>query len=335
MHANQREEVEELSAGNIGAAVGLKETVTSDTISDIENPVVLEVIQFPDPVISLAIEPKTKSDREKLGEGLRKLQEEDPTFKLKTDPETGQSLISGMGELHLEIMVDRLQREFNVEANVGRPQVAYREAISQPARDIVGQYIKQSGGRGQYGHVVIDIEPLERGMGREFVNAIKGGVIPGEFINPIEKGVKEALDGGVIAGFPVQDVKVTLHDGSYHEVDSSDIAFKMAGTIATKDAVRAAKPMLLEPIMTLEVVTPEEFMGDVIADLSGKRGQIAKTTQKGNTMIIESIIPLSEMFGYATSLRSMTQGRASFMMTPSHYEPVPANITEKVVQGLK
>ena len=333
MHANEREEVPELTAGNIGAAVGLKDTVTSETISDPANPIVLDTITFPDPVISLAIEPKTKSDQEKLGEGLRKLQEEDPTFKLQTNPETGQSLISGMGELHLEIMVDRLLREFHVEANVGRPQVAFREAITQQVNDVRGQYIRQSGGRGQYGDVIINIEPLDRGTGREFVNKIKGGSIPNEFISPIEKGVMEALDTGVLAGYPVQDVRVTLIDGSYHDVDSSEIAFKLAGSIALKEAVKRAKPVLLEPIMELEVVTPQEFMGDVIGDLSGKRGQIVTTNQRGNAVSVVAQVPLAEMFGYATSLRSMTQGRASFMMTPSHYQIVPTNITEKIVAG--
>ncbi len=333
MHANEREEVEELSAGNIGASVGLKETVTSETICSVEKPIVLDTITFPDPVIALAIEPKTKADREKLGEGLRKLQEEDPTFKLKTDEETGQALISGMGELHLEIMVDRLKREFKVETNVGRPQVAYREAITKPVKDVVGQYIRQSGGRGQYGHVVIDLEPLDRGMGREFVNAIKGGVIPSEFIAPVEKGVYEALDSGVVGGYPVQDIRITLHDGSYHEVDSSEIAFKMAGTIATKEGLKKADPVLLEPIMEVQVVTPQEFMGDVIGDLSGKRGQIKETSQRGNSVEILAYVPIAEMFGYATTLRSMTQGRASFMMVPARYEIVPKNIAEKVISG--
>ncbi|PIZ47896.1 elongation factor G, partial [candidate division WWE3 bacterium CG_4_10_14_0_2_um_filter_41_14] len=333
MHANQREEVESLSAGNIGAAVGLKDAITSDTLTDVEHPIILETIEFPDPVISLSVEPKTKSDQERLGEALRKLQEEDPTFKLQTNKDTGQSLISGMGELHLEIMVDRLKREFNVDVNVGRPMVAYRETITGSAKDVIGQYIKQSGGRGQYGHVVIDMEPLDRGTGREFKNAIKGGVIPGEFIKPIEKGVMEALDNGVYAGYPLQDVKVTLHDGSYHDVDSSEIAFKLAAEIATKSAVRKSNPQLLEPIMDLEVVSPEEFMGDVIGDLSGKRGQILSTEARSNAVVIEAKIPLSEMFGYATTLRSMTQGRASFMMTPSHYEVVPTNIAQKIIDA--
>jgi len=333
MHANDREEVDTLSAGNIGAAVGLKDTVTSDTLTDVDHPIVLETIEFPDPVISLSIEPNTKADQEKLGIGLRKLQEEDPTFKLQTNKDTGQSLISGMGELHLEIMVDRLKREFGVDATVSRPMVAYRETISTASKDIVGQYIRQSGGKGQYGHVVIDMEPMERGMGREFVNAIKGGTIPNEFFKPIEKGVTEALDSGVYAGYPLQDVKVTLHDGSYHDVDSSEIAFKLAAEIATREGVRRCTPQLLEPIMDLEVVTPEEFMGDVIGDLSGKRGQIVSTETRKNAVIINVTVPLAEMFGYATILRSMTQGRASFMMTPSHYETVPTNIAEKIISS--
>lgn len=333
MHANQREEISEISAGEIGAAVGLKETVTSDTICTADNPVLLSTIKFPEPVISLAIEPKTKVDREKLAEGLGKLQEEDPTFTLKTSPDTGQALISGMGELHLEIMVDRLKREFGVEANVGRPTVAYRETISVALDKIEGKYIRQSGGHGQYGHVVIRVEPLERGMGREFVNAVKGGAIPSEFIPAVEKGVIEAWDSGVMAGYPMTDLRVTLYDGSFHEVDSSEIAFKIAGTIATKDAVKQANPVLLEPIMSVQVVSPEAFMGDVIGDLSGKRGRIETTTPRGNAVEIDAQVPLAEMFGYATTLRSMTQGRANFMMTPSHYQEVPTNITEKIIEG--
>lgn len=333
MHANQREEISEISAGEIGAAVGLKETVTSDTICDADNPVLLSTIKFPEPVISLAIEPKTKVDREKLAEGLGKLQEEDPTFTLKTNPDTGQALISGMGELHLEIMVDRLKREFGVEANVGQPMVAYRETITTELGKIEGKYIRQSGGRGQYGHVVIKVEPLGRGEGREFVNAIKGGAIPSEFIPAVEKGVIEAWDSGVIAGYPMADLRVTLYDGSFHDVDSSEIAFKIAGTVATKDAVKQAHPVLLEPIMNVQVITPDEFMGDIIGDLSSKRGRIETTTPRGNAVEVDAQVPLAEMFGYATTLRSMTQGRASFMMTPSHYAEVPRNIADKIVEG--
>ncbi len=334
MHANQREEVKDVSAGEIVAAVGLKDAATGNTISAADMPVALGEITFPEPVISLSIEPRAKADRDKLGEALRKLQEEDPTFVLKTDEETGQVLISGMGELHLEIMVDRLKREFGVDVNVGRPQVAYRETIAATIDKHEGKYIKQSGGRGQYGHVVIKIEPLERGSGREFVNAIKGGAIPNEFIPPVEKGVNEAFDNGVLAGYPLTDIKVTLFDGSYHDVDSSEIAFKIAGSMAVREAARAAKPVLLEPIMNLEVVTPEEFMGDVIGDLGSKRGQVEQSTPRGNAQIIDAKVPLAEMFGYATSLRSMTQGRASFSMTPSHYQEVPANIAEKVISGV-
>jgi elongation factor G len=334
MHANQREEIKDVSAGEIAAAVGMKDAITGDTLSDPETAVALGEITFPEPVISLSIEPKSKADRDKLGESLKKLQEEDPTFILKTDEETGQVLISGMGELHLEIMVDRLKREFGVEVNVGRPQVAYRETISTTLDSHEGKYIKQSGGRGQYGHVVIKMEPLERGSGREFVNAIKGGAIPSEFIAPVEKGVNEAFDNGVLAGYPLTDIKVTLFDGSYHDVDSSEIAFKIAGSMAVREAARRAKPVLLEPIMNLEVVTPEEFMGDVIGDLGSKRGQIEQSVPRGNAQIIDAKVPLSEMFGYATTLRSMTQGRASFSMTPSHYQEVPVNIAEKVISGV-
>lgn len=335
MHANHREEVKDLQAGEIGAAVGLKDASTGQTLCDPNNPVHLEEITFPEPVISLSIEPQSKSDRDKLGESLRKLQEEDPTFVLRTDSETGEVLISGMGELHLEIMVDRLKREFGVGVNVGRPQVAYRETISATIDKHEGKYIKQSGGRGQYGHVVIKMEPLERGTGREFVNSIKGGAIPSEYIAPIEKGVNEALDNGVVAGYPLTDIKITLFDGSYHDVDSSEIAFKIAGSMAVREAARSAKPVLLEPIMQLEVVTPDEFMGDVIGDLGSKRGQVEQSMPRGNARIITAKVPLSEMFGYATSLRSMTQGRATFSMIPSHYQEVPAKIAEAVVADMK
>lgn len=331
MHANQREEVKEIGAGEIGAGVGLKETVTGDTLCSDDSPIILESIKFPEPVISLAIEPKTKADREKLGEALKKLQEEDPTFTLKYDIETGQSLIAGMGELHLEIKVDRLKREFKIEANVGKPQVAYRETIKATVGSQEGKYIRQSGGRGQYGHVVIKLEPKSRGEGREFVDAVRGGAIPKNFIPAAEKGVTETLDSGVLAGYPLTDIKVTLLDGSFHEVDSSDIAFKLAAEIAVKEGIKKATPILLEPIMSLEVVVPEEYMGQIIGDLSSKRGQISETELRGNTRIVRGIIPLSEMFGYATILRSLTQGRGTFMMTPSHYQEVPAQITEQVV----
>ena len=332
MHANQREELLEIKVGGIGAAVGLKESVTGDTLCDENNPIVFENIQFPDPVISLSIEPKTKADREKLGGALKKLQEEDPTFTLKYDSETGQSLISGMGELHLEIKVDRLKREFNVDANVGKPQVAYRETIKNKVEDQEGKYIRQSGGRGQYGHVVLELVPKARGEGREFIDAVKGGAIPKNFIPAVEKGVIEALDNGVLAGYPVTDLEISLTDGSWHEVDSSEIAFKLAAEIAVKEGIRRAIPVLLEPIMSLEVVVPEEFMGTIIGDLSSKRGQVTETELRGNTRIIKAVIPLAEMFGYATTMRSQTQGRGTFSMVPSHYQEVPVNIVEGIIK---
>lgn len=331
MHANDREEIKDISAGEIGAAVGMKNASTGDTLSNPDEIVMLEAISFPEPVISLSIEPKSKADRDKLGESLRKLQEEDPTFILKTDEDTGQVLISGMGELHLEVMVERLRREFNVEVNVGRPQVAYRETVSKIVDKHDGKYIKQSGGRGQYGHVVIMIEPLDRGAGREFVNKIKGGSIPSEYIPAVEKGVNEALDNGVMSGHMLTDVRITLLDGSYHDVDSSEIAFKIAGSMAVREGCRKAGPVLLEPIMNLEVVTPDEYMGDVIGDLGSKRGQIDQSTLRGNARIIDAKVPLSEMFGYATRLRSMSQGRASFSMVPSHYQEVPTKIAEDIM----
>ncbi|KKS43918.1 MAG: Elongation factor G [candidate division CPR1 bacterium GW2011_GWA2_42_17] len=332
MHANQREELSEIKVGGIGAAVGLKESVTGDTLCDENNPIIFENIQFPEPVISLSIEPKTKADREKLGGALKKLQEEDPTFTLKYDSETGQSLISGMGELHLEIKVDRLKREFNVDANVGKPQVAYRETIKNKVEDQEGKYIRQSGGRGQYGHVVLELVPKARGEGREFIDAVKGGAIPKNFIPAAEKGVIEALDNGVLAGYPVTDIEVSLTDGSWHEVDSSEIAFKLAAEIAVKEGIRRAIPVLLEPIMSLEVVVPEEFMGTIIGDLSSKRGQVTDTELRGNTRIIKAVIPLAEMFGYATTMRSQTQGRGTFSMVPSHYQEVPVNIVESIIK---
>jgi elongation factor G len=332
MHANSREEIQEISAGEIGAAVGLKNTFTGDTLSAEEKPIILENISFPEPVISLAIEPKTKADQEKMGLALQKLAEEDPTFRMKTDPETLQAIISGMGELHLEIIVDRMKREFGVEANVGTPQVAYRETIRKKALG-EGKYIRQSGGRGQYGHVEIRVEPKLRGEGYEFVNEIKGGAIPVEFIPAIEKGLKEAKDNGVLASFPMVDFKVSLYDGSYHEVDSSEAAFKIAGAMALKDAIGKADPALLEPIMRIEVTTPESFLGDVIGDLSSKRGRIEGTESRGNAQIIKALVPLSEMFGYATTLRSMTQGRAAFSMEPFAYEEVPSNISSTIVSN--
>ena len=334
MHANDREEVSEASAGEIIAVVGLRDTKTGDTLSDENSPVILEGITFADPVISLAIEPKTKSDQEKMGMALAKLSEEDPTFSIKVDHETGQTIIGGMGELHLEIIVDRMKREFKVEADVGKPQVAYRETITVEA-DGEGKYIKQSGGRGQYGHVLLKIEPKDRGTGYEFVNAITGGSVPREYIEPVNKGIKESLERGFLAGYPMVDVKATLYDGSYHEVDSSELAFKMAGSLGMREAVAKAKMALIEPVMKVEVSTPEEFMGDIIGDLGSRRAQIQGTSSRGNVTIITALAPLAEMQGYVTNLRGMTQGRASSVMLPSHYEEVPKNITEKIVEERK
>jgi len=331
MHANHREDVEVVYAGEIAAAVGLNETTTGDTLCDEKAPIILEAMQFPDPVISVAIEPKTKADQDKLGIALSRLAVEDPTFRISTDPETGQTIISGMGELHLEIIVDRLMREFKVEANVGRPQVAYREAIRQPARG-EGRYVRQTGGRGQYGHCILEIEPLPPGQGFEFVNKIVGGVIPKEFIPAIEGGVREAMDTGVIAGYPVVDVRVAVVDGSYHEVDSSEMAFKIAGSLAFKAAMQKANPTIKEPIMAVEIVTPEQFLGDVIGDLNSRRGRIEGIEPgPGGTQTIRAHVPLAEMFGYATALRSLTQGRATYVMQPSHYEEVPSHIAQELI----
>jgi len=330
MHANDREEVPFAEAGEIVGVVGMKDTRTGDTLCVPEHPIILEGITFAEPVISLSIEPKTKADQEKMGMALARLAEEDPTFKIRTNQETGQTLIAGMGELHLEIIVDRMKREFNVDANVGNPQVAYRETITKDAQ-AEGKYIKQSGGRGQYGHCYLRIKPLGRGEGVTFVNAIVGGVIPKEFIAPVEKGVREALENGIIAGFNLVDIEVTLYDGSFHDVDSSEVAFKIAGSMAIQSAVRQASPIILEPIMKLEITTPEEFMGDVIGDISSKRGQVLGTSQRGNVRVINAIVPLSELSRYVTILRSMTQGRASSYMEMSHYDPVPSNIAEKII----
>jgi elongation factor G len=335
MHSNEREEVNEVFSGEIAAAVGLKSTFTGHTLCDEKRMLVLESITIPEPVISLAIEPKTKADQEKMGVALQKLGEEDPSFRVRTDEETLQTIISGMGELHLEIIVDRMKREFKVEANVGKPQVAYREAIRTKAEDIEGKYVRQSGGRGQYGHAVIDIEPLERGKGYEFVDAVKGGVVPREYIQPINKGIQEAVQRGVLAGYPILDVKVTLKDGSYHEVDSSEAAFKIAGSMAFQEACRKAGIYLLEPIMKVEVVTPEQFMGDVIGDLNSKRGQIQSMTERSGARVVTALVPLSEMFGYTTNLRSMTQGRASSSMEFAHYGEVPNNVAQTVIEGKK
>ncbi len=330
MHANDREEVPFAEAGEIVGVVGMKDTRTGDTLCVPEHPVILEGISFAEPVISLSIEPKTKVDQEKMGMALARLAEEDPTFKIRTNQETGQTLIAGMGELHLEIIVDRMKREFNVDANVGNPQVAYRETITKPA-EAEGKYIKQSGGRGQYGHCYLRIKPIGRGEGFKFVNSIVGGAIPKEFIAPVEKGVREALENGIIAGFNLVDIEVELYDGSFHDVDSSEIAFKIAGSMAIQSAVRQAAPIILEPIMKLEITTPEEFMGDVIGDISSKRGQVLGTSQRGNVRVINAIVPLSELSRYVTILRSMTQGRASSYMEMSHYDPVPSNIAEKII----
>jgi elongation factor G len=330
MHANNREEIKEAYAGEIVAIVGLKETTTGDTLCDDAKPIMLEQITFPEPVISLAIEPKTKSDQEKLGYSLKRLQDEDPTFTVKTNHETGQTIISGIGELQLEIMVDRMKREFKVEANVGAPQVAYKETIESPA-EAEGKYIRQSGGRGQYGHCFLKMEPKARGEGYEFVDAIKGGAIPAEFVKAVEKGVVETLDNGVLLGYPMVDVKVTCFDGSYHDVDSSEIAFKIAASQAIQAASKKAGLTLLEPIMKVEVTTPSEFMGDVIGDLSSKRAQIMGSDEHGTATIIVSMVPLAELSGYATQLRSLTQGRAHYYMEPSHYEFVPKNIVEAML----
>ncbi len=333
MHANHREDLKEITSGNIGAIIGLKNTHTGDTLTDPEKPIVLEKITFPEPVVSLKIEPKTKADQEKMGLALKNLSEEDPTFRIRTDTETGDTLISGMGELHLEIIVDRMKREFSVEANVGRPQVAYRETIKGKA-EAEGKYIRQSGGRGQYGHVQIRIEPQEQGKGFEFVDEIKGGVIPREFIAPIEKGIREALDRGVLAGYPLVDVKVTLFYGSYHEVDSSEAAFKIAGSMALQEAAKKAKLVLLEPIMNVVVITPEKFLGEVTGDLNSKRGRIEKLSDRSmGVKEISAKVPLSGMFGYATAIRSMTEGRASFSMEFGNYEEVPSNVAATIIEG--
>jgi elongation factor G len=330
MHANHREEVEEIRAGDIGAAIGLKNTFTGDTLCAVDSPVLLEAITFPEPVISVAIEPKTKEDQDRLGETLGRMVEEDPTFRSRYDQETGQTVISGMGELHLEVIVDRMLREFRVDANVGKPQVAYREAITSPAR-AEGRFVRQSGGRGQYGHVVLEIEPLERGSGIEFENKTVGGSVPKEFIAPTEAGVREALESGVIAGYPVVDLRVALVDGSYHQVDSSEMAFKTAGSMGVREAVRKANPVLLEPIMKMEISTPEEFFGDVLGDISSRRGHVEGMESRGNIQVIRASVPLAETFGYSTSLRSITQGRATYSMEFDRYEPAPNSVAEPLM----
>jgi elongation factor G len=335
MHANKREEIEEVRAGDIAAAIGLKETRTGDTMCDDEHPIILEAMKFPNPVIDVAIEPKTKADQDKLAIALNKLSEEDPTFRVHTDAETSQTIISGMGELHLEIIVDRMMREFKVDANVGRPQVAYRETIKKRVEKVEGKFIRQSGGKGQYGHCVINMQPSEPGQGFVFEDKIVGGVIPREYIGPIEQGIKEALENGVLAGYPMVDVKVELVYGSYHDVDSSEMAFKIAGSMAFKEAARKAQPVILEPMMNVEVVVPEAYMGDVLGDLSSRRGKIGGMTQRGEAQVIASTVPLSEMFGYSTKLRSMSQGRAVYSMEFAHYEEVPKSKAEEIISKIK
>jgi elongation factor G len=334
MHANKREEIKEVFAGEIAAAVGLKNTTTGDTLCDEAHPILLEVMKFPEPVISMAIEPKTKPDQEKMGLSLQKLTQEDPSLRVSTDEETAQTIISGMGELHLEIIVDRLRREFNVEANVGKPQVAYRETVRSKSQ-AEGKYIRQTGGRGQYGHVWLEVEPQEPGKGFEFVSKIVGGAVPREYIPAVEKGIREALENGVLAGYPMVDMKVTLTDGSYHDVDSSEMAFKIAASMGFKQAVRQANPVLLEPIMSLEVIVPEEYMGDVIGDLNSRRGKIQEMKVRAGAQVITAEVPLADMFGYATDLRSRTQGRGVFTMQFSHYDMVPKNIADQIIEKVQ
>jgi elongation factor G len=331
MHSNKREDISDLYAGEIGAVVGLKYTLTGDTLADEKDKVILEKMEFPDPVISVAVEPKTKADQEKMGVALQKLAQEDPSFRVGTDEESGQTIISGMGELHLEVIIDRMMREFKVEAEVGTPQVAYRETI----RNSVNQeykYAKQSGGRGQYGHVFIKIEPKEAGEGYEFIDEIKGGVIPKEYIPAVDKGIQEAMQRGILAGYPVEDVKITLYDGTYHDVDSSEMAFKLAGSMAFREGAKKANPVILEPIMKVEIETPEEYMGDVIGDISKRRGQVNGMGDRGGSKIIDAFVPLAKMFGYSTDLRSMTQGRASYSMEFDHYDEVPANVAKEIIE---
>jgi elongation factor G len=335
MHANKREEIEEVRAGDIAAGIGLRDTRTGDTMCDDDHPIILEAMKFPNPVIDVAIEPKTKADQDKLSIALAKLSEEDPTFRVHTDEETSQTIISGMGELHLEIIVDRMMREFKVDANIGRPQVAYRETIRKRVEKVEGKFIRQSGGKGQYGHVVINMEPAEMGAGFVFEDKIVGGVIPREYIAPVEQGIKEALENGVLAGYPMVDVKVELVYGSYHDVDSSEMAFKIAGSMAFKEAAKRATPVLLEPMMNVEVVTPDSFMGDVLGDLSSRRGKIGGMTQRGEAQVIAATVPLAEMFGYSTKLRSMSQGRAVYTMEFAHYDEVPKSKAEEIVSKVK
>jgi elongation factor G len=334
MHANHREDIKEVFAGDIAAMVGPKQTFTGDTICDPTQPVVLETIKFPEPVIHVAVEPKTKADQDKMGLALAKLAEEDPTFRLRTDQDTGQTIIGGMGELHLEVIVDRMMREFKVEANVGKPQVAYRESISQSS-DIDSKFVRQSGGKGQYGHVKVRFEPLQEGSGFEFVNATVGGTVPKEYVPAVEQGIREAMETGVVAGYPVVDVKATLYDGSFHEVDSSEMAFKIAASMALKDGVRKGRPQILEPIMKVEVTVPEDFMGTVLGDINSRRGHVDGMDTRGNAQVIRAHVPLSNMFGYATDLRSMTSGRANYSMEFAHYEPLPNNLAEEIMAKQK
>jgi elongation factor G len=331
MHANHREEIKEVYAGEIAAMVGPKQSFTGDTICDPDNPIVLENIRFPEPVLQLAIEPKTKGDQDKLTLALARLSEEDPTFRVHTDQESGQTIIAGMGELHLEVLVDRMRREYKVEANQGKPQVAYREAISIPV-DVEGKFVRQTGGKGQYGHVKLQLEPLGRGQGFEFVNGLVGGSVPREYVKPVEQGIREAMETGVIAGFPVVDLKATLYDGSYHEVDSSEMAFKIAGSMALKDGVRKGRPQLLEPIMKVEVTTPEDFLGSVLGDLNSRRGHVEGMEARGNAQVVRAFVPLAAMFGYTTDLRSATQGRATSSMEFAYYQPLPEALAKEVIE---
>ncbi len=331
MHANSRQEISEVYAGDIAAAVGLKDTTTGDTLCDPDHEVILESMVFPEPVISLSVEPKSKADQDKMGIALQKLAEEDPTFRTHTDEETGETIISGMGELHLDIIVDRMRREFKVEANIGAPQVAYRETFTQAA-DVEGKFVRQSGGRGQYGHVWIKFEPQEAGAGYEFVDAVVGGVVPREYIGSVDAGLKDALQNGQLSGFPVVDVKATLFDGSYHDVDSSEMAYKIAASMALKNAYDKCKPVLLEPVMKVEVVIPDEYLGDVMGDITSRRGRLDGMEARGNAQVIRAYVPLSEMFGYATALRSNTQGRGNYSMEMDHYEQVPKSIADEVIK---
>jgi elongation factor G len=331
MHANHREDKDAIYTGDIVAVVGLKSTSTGDTLCDPSHPILLETLEFPEPVIHVAVEPKTKADQDKLGKALFALSEEDPTFRVRSDPETGQTVISGMGELHLEVLVDRMLREFKVDAHVGKPQVAYRETVRDAVTKIEERYVRQTGGRGQYGHVVIDLEPTGPGSGFEFVDKIVGGVIPKEYIGAVDSGIQEAMNSGVLAGFPVVDVRVLLVHGSYHDVDSSEMAFKIAGSMAFKKACRAARPVLLEPIMEVEVVTPEDYLGDVIGDLSARRGRVEGMEQRGASHVVRAQVPLSDMFGYATDLRSRTQGRATYTMQFDSYQEVPESVSREII----